>query len=44
MIPVPASTKVWLACGVKECEWRFNNSDPTAQLLQLRQWVRAYLN
>ena len=29
---------------LKECEWRFNNSDPTAQLLQLRQWVRAYLN
>ena len=29
---------------LKEREWRFNNSDPTAQLLQLGQWVRAYLN
>ncbi len=29
---------------LKECEWRFNNSDPTSQLLQLRQWVKAYLN
>ena len=28
---------------LKECEWRFNNSDPSAQLLQLRQWVRRYL-
>ena len=28
---------------LKECEWRFNNSDPSAQLLQLRQWVRSYL-
>ena len=25
---------------LKECEWRFNNSDPSVQLLQLRQWVR----
>ena len=29
---------------LKECEWRFNNSDPAAQLSQLRQWVRRYLN
>jgi transposase len=29
---------------LKECEWRFNNSDPSSQLLQLRQWVREYLN
>ena len=29
---------------LKECEWRFNNSDPASQLLQLRQWVRMYLN
>jgi transposase len=29
---------------LKECEWRFNNSDPSAQLSQLRQWVRRYLN
>ena len=28
---------------LKECEWRFNNSDPSDQLLQLRQWVRSYL-
>ena len=28
---------------LKECEWRFNNSDPSDQLLQLRQWVRDYL-
>ncbi len=28
---------------LKECEWRFNNSDPSFQLLQLRQWVRNYL-
>ena len=28
---------------LKECEWRFNNSDPSLQLLQLRQWVRSYL-
>ena len=29
---------------LKKCEWRFNNSDPSAQLSQLRQWVRRYLN
>ena len=29
---------------LKECEWRFNNSDPSIQLKQLRQWVRRYLN
>jgi transposase len=29
---------------LKECEWRFNNSDPSSQLLQLRQWVRKHLN
>jgi len=29
---------------LKECEWRFNNSDPSDQLLQLRQWVRDYLS
>jgi hypothetical protein len=28
---------------LKECEWRFNNSDQSDQLLQLRQWVRDYL-
>ena len=25
---------------LKECEWRFNNSDPKSQLKQLKQWVR----
>jgi len=29
---------------LKECEWRFNNSDPSAQLKQLRQWVKGNLN
>ncbi len=28
---------------LKECEWRFNNSDPSAQLTQLRQWVKRHL-
>jgi len=25
---------------LKECEWRFNNSDPKTQLKQLNQWVK----
>lgn len=25
---------------LKECEWRFNNSDPRSQLKQLNQWVK----
>ena len=25
---------------LKECEWRFNNSNPKAQLKQLSQWVK----
>ncbi|WP_251357874.1 IS1595 family transposase [Kangiella sp. TOML190] len=25
---------------LRECEWRFNNSDPKLQLLQLKQWVK----
>ena len=25
---------------LKECEWRFNNPDPKAQLRQLKQWVK----
>ena len=29
---------------LKECEWRFNNSDPSAQLIELRQWVKGNLN
>ena len=28
---------------LKECEWRFNNSDPSAQLSLIRQWVKRYL-
>jgi transposase len=28
---------------LKECEWRFNNSDPSVQLLVIRQWVKRYL-
>jgi len=28
---------------LKECEWRFNNSDPSRQLLVLRQWVKRHL-
>ncbi len=28
---------------LKECEWRFNNSDPQLQLRQPRQWVKLYL-
>lgn len=29
---------------LKECEWRFNNSDPKFQLKQLKQWVKANIN
>jgi len=25
---------------LKECEWRFNNSDPKVKLKKLNQWVR----
>jgi uncharacterized membrane protein len=28
---------------LKECEWRFNNSDPKEQLNQLNQWVKKEL-
>ena len=28
---------------LKECEWRFNNSDPSDQLSLIRQWVNRYL-
>ena len=27
---------------LKECEWRFKNSDVSLQLRQIRQWVRKY--
>jgi len=29
---------------LKECDWRFNNIEPLAQLTQLRQWVKGNLN
>ena len=29
---------------LKECEWRFNNSDPKFQLKQLKQWVRTEMS
>ncbi len=28
---------------LKECEWRFNNPSPQAQLKQLQQWVKQFL-
>jgi transposase len=28
---------------LKECEWRFNNSNPRSQLKQLRQWVKKHM-
>jgi transposase len=28
---------------LKECEWRFNNSDPADQLVQIRQWVKRHM-
>jgi transposase len=31
------------ALFLKECEWRFNNPNPQAQLKQLKQWVEQYL-
>ena len=32
--------KAHFALFLKECEWRFNNSNPSNQLSQLRQWVK----
>jgi transposase len=29
---------------LKECEWRFNNSDPKSQLKKLKQWAKEFLN
>ncbi len=29
---------------LKECEWRFNNSDPADQLAQLKQWVKKNMS
>jgi transposase len=28
---------------LQECEWQFNNSDPSTHLSQLRQWVKRNL-
>ncbi len=28
---------------LKACEWRFNNSDPSFQLRQLKQWVKRHM-
>jgi transposase len=28
---------------LKECEWRFNNPSPKAQLQELKQWVKRYM-
>ena len=28
---------------LKECEWRFNNSDPASQLAQLNKWVNKHM-
>ena len=28
---------------LKECEWRFNNPSPQAQLKKLKQWVKQYM-
>ena len=32
------------ALFLKECEWRFNNPNPKAQLKQIKQWVNKYLS
>ena len=36
--------KIHFGLFLKECEWRFNNSDSSRQLTQLRKCVRVYLN
>jgi len=28
---------------LKECEWRFNTSDPSKKLTQIKQWVKRHL-
>ena len=28
---------------LRECEWRFNNNHPTAQIILLKQWVKKHL-
>ena len=32
--------KAHFALFLKECEWRFNNSNPKCQLSQMKQWVK----
>ena len=29
---------------LKKCEWRFNNSDPSFQLIKLKQMVKQQMN
>ena len=36
--------KAHFSLFLKECEWRFNNSNPKIQLKQLKQWVKQYIN
>jgi transposase len=35
--------KAYFGLFLKECEWRFNNPSPQAQLKQLKQWVKLYM-
>ena len=35
--------KAQFSLYLKECEWRFNNSDPSVQLRIIRQWVKRDL-
>jgi transposase len=35
--------KVNFGLFLKECEWRFNNPTPQAQLVQLKQWVKQHM-
>ncbi len=36
--------KIHFHLFLKECEWRFNNSDPKDQLIQLKQWVKSNMS
>ena len=35
--------KAQFALYLKECEWRFNTSDPLDQLSKIKQWGNRYL-
>ena len=35
--------KDYFGLFLKECEWRFNNTSPQAQLKQLKQWAKMYI-